>query len=350
MCSFSKATWVEIMQGTSAADVSDALTRTMSVTGSICHIVTDRLASQLKVVKHGAFIEQIQSRLYKRMGWFCEAIPVSRHNANGLVENRIKGLRKMLSLDSSHTHMSLLEFMTHTRLATTLINAIPFGYSLDAANHQDLQVISPSSFLYPLQSMNRPILSSIHLEDSDPTYFNTMRNAYEQMIDTYADAVIPYLIKKHHKFSEDVMPDQIDKDQIVVFKKRPNSNFLPGWSLGRVIKTKPSNDGVIRTVVIEYINRIKKPTGQNSGNDPEIDEAEDYEASMKDIRKRVDKNTFKVQTTRQTDEIIRLHPISPADNDMHLALKKILDDHKNQQHEPTTALGYHPLRVFKNTL
>ena len=347
ICSFSKATWVEIMQGTSAADFSDALTRTMSVTGSICHIVTDRLATQLKVIKHGAFIEQIQSRLYKRMGWFCEAIPVSRHNANGLIENRIKGLRKMLSLDGSHTRMSLLEFMTHTRLATALINAIPFGYSLDAIHHQDLQIISPSTFLYPLNSMNRPILSCIHLDNSDPTYFHTMRNAYEGMIDTYADAIIPYLMKKQHKFSEDIMQEQIGIDHIVVFKKRPNSNFLPGWSLGRIVKTKPSNDGVIRTVVIEYVNRIKKPTGQDPLDEVDQDEAEDYEASMKDMRKRVDKNTFKVQTTRQTDEIIRLYPISPEDNDIHHALQTIIDNHKNQQKESTANTNYDYLPVFK---
>ena len=331
VCSFSKATWVEVMQGTSAADFSDALTRTMCVTGSIGHIVTDRLASQITVIKHGTFIEQIQSRLYKRMGWFFEAVPVSRHNANGLVENRIKGIRKMLSLDGSHTHMSLLEFITHSRLATSLINTIPFGYSLDAVHHPDLQVISPSSFLYPLGSMNRPVLSGVHMDRSNLTYFHTMRNAYENLIDTYADSVIPYLLKKHHKFDESIVEDQIGIDDIVMFKKRPNSNFLPGWSLGRVVKIRPSKDGVVRVVVIEYVNRIKKTSEEDLRGETGHDEAEDFEAAMKDMRKRVDKNSFKTQTTRQVDEIIRLHPISPSDNDIHSALQTILDHNKTQR-------------------
>ena len=350
ICSFSKATWVEIMQGTSAADFSDALTRTMSVTGSICHIVTDRLATQLKVIKHGTFIEQIQSRLYKRMGWFFEAIPVSRHNANGLIENRIKGIRKMLSLNGSHTHMSLLEFMTHTRLATALINAVPFGYSMDATNHQDLRIISPSTFLYPLNSMNRPILSGVHLEHGDPTYFHTMRTAYEGMIDRYADAIIPYLMMKSHKFDEEISAEQIDVDHIVVFKKRPNSNFLPGWSLGRVVKTKPSNDGIIRTIVIEYVNRVKKTKDPNDPHkEVDQDEAEEYENCMKDMRKRVDKNTFKVQTTRQTDEVIRLHPISPQDNDIHHALRTIMGNQRSLNYEDNEITKYDYLPVFKAT-
>ena len=350
ICSFSKATWVEIMQGTSAADFSDALTRTMSVTGSICHIVTDRLATQLKVIKHGTFIEQIQSRLYKRMGWFFEAIPVSRHNANGLIENRIKGIRKMLSLNGSHTHMSLLEFMTHTRLATALINAVPFGYSMDATNHQDLRIISPSTFLYPLNSMNRPILSGVHLDHGDPTYFHTMRTAYEGMVDKYANAIIPYLMMKNHKFDEELSAEQVDTGNIVVFKKRPNSNFLPGWSLGRVVKTKPSNDGVIRTIVIEYVNRIKKAKDPNNPQEEvDQDEAEDYETCMKDMRKRVDKNTFKVQTTRQTDEVIRLHPISPQDNDIHHALRTILSNQRALSNEENGKTKYDHLPMFQAT-
>lgn len=179
--------------------------------------------------------------------------------------------------------------------------------------------------------MNRPILSGVHIDHSSLTYFHTMRNAYENLIDTYADSIIPYLMRKQHKFDEDMTEEQIGIDDVVVFKKRPNSNFLPGWSLGKVVKIRPSNDGVIRNVVIEYVNRIKKTSEHDIVGEEDQDEAEDFEASMKDMRKRVDKNSFKTQTTRQADEIIRLHPISPSDNDIHSALQTILNNNKEQR-------------------
>ena len=323
ICSFSRAVWTEVMQGTSAQDFSDALTRTMSVVGSISHIVTDRLATQLHVAKHGQFVEQIQLQMFQRHGWFFESIPVSRHNSNGLIENRIKGLRKMLSLEGSRTKMKLLEFITHLRLATTLINQVPFGFSFDNPNHDDFKIISPSSFLYPLNGMNRPILSFIRLENGDASYFQVMQTAYEQLLTTFSNAIVPHLMKKQNKFFEDTDPEPINTDHIVLFKKRPNNNFLPGWSLGRVREATVSKDGVTRSVVIEYVNQNKRREGQSGP----LEDDKDYETNFEGLRKRVDRNMYKVQTVRQVDELIRLHPISPRQNDIHEALKTILLEH-----------------------
>jgi hypothetical protein len=134
-------------------------------------------------------------------------------------------------------------------------------------------------------------------------------------------------MKKQHKFSENTANEQIDIDHIVIFKKRPNANFLPGWSLGRIIGTKPSNDGVTRTVTVEYVNRTKSNSKNDTNKQGDIEE-EEYEASMKGLRKKIDNDTYKTQTIRQVDEIIRIHRITPRDNDIHLAIQQILTDHQ----------------------
>ena len=85
------------MHGVSTGDFSDALTRAMTVIGSITHMVTDRSATQVKVLRDGKFIEQVKYQMYKRFGWHQECIPVSQHRWNGLVEGRIASLREMLS-------------------------------------------------------------------------------------------------------------------------------------------------------------------------------------------------------------------------------------------------------------
>ena len=330
VCAFTRAIWVEAMQGTGTPDVSDALTRTMSFTGSIGHLITDRLASQLKVAKEGAFFEQIQHRLFRRLGWFSTIIPVSRHNQNAMVENRIKAMRSMLCLENNHTGMKLLEFITLTRVATNLINAIPLGYTLkNAGNNEELKVISPSSFLFPLMSMERPILSPIMVNEQSK-YFDVMQNAYQNLLQRFSDSVIPYLMQKHHKFQEYQDSDPLAIDHIVLFKKKPGS-WAPGWNIGRVVKVYPSRDGTIRSVTIEYINR-------NVSDKEEMDTEDSYDTKgmpeHENIRNQADKNMQRIHTTRQADELIRLHPILPRENDVNDALRGILQaERRNNQYQ-----------------
>lgn len=325
VCAFTRAVWVEVMQGTSTADVSDALTRTMSHTGSIGHLITDRLASQLRVAREGVFFEQIQHQMFRRLGWFCTIVPVSRHNHNAMVENRIKAMRSMLCLENNHTGMKLLEFITLTRLATNLINAIPLGYTLKGAgNNEDLRIISPSSFLFPLMSLHRPILSPI-IVDEQTRYFEVIQTAYQGLLQRFSDSIIPYVMQKHHKFQEHVNSEALAPDHIVLFKKKPGS-WTPGWNLGRVVNVQTSKDGTTHQVTLEYINRAGSNDNDENGKGTyDTEEIAGYE----NIRGQVDRKTHRIHTTRQTDELIRLHPILPQENDINSALHQILQDLKS---------------------
>ena len=131
----------------------------------------------------------------------------------------------MLSLETNHTGMSLLEFMTHVRIAVNLINAVPIGYSLNALDCEDLKIISPSSFLFPLASMNRPILSPIQLDQSNETYFDRMQSSYNQLIETFSTAIVPYLLKKEHKMKEDIEGEPLRVGDIIMFKKKTKQHI-----------------------------------------------------------------------------------------------------------------------------
>ena len=313
VCSFTRAIWTELMLGTSAADFSDALTRTMTITGSITHMVTDRLATQLKVLREGKFVEQVKYMMYKRHGWHFEAIPVSKHRWNGMVEGRIASLREMLAFPDNKVPMTILSFQTHLRVATSLLNAVPFAYSFEGGSaYSELKTLSPSAFLYPLNSLHRPILSPITLDRGEGGYFQTIKECYQQMVEKFMDAAVPIIAKKYHKHY--MTPGQeITEDDIVLFKKRPGATFLPGWSLGRVIRTKKARDNTIRSIQVVYIHNQKS------------DQEEDpYVTGMEDKRIRVDRHLSRVETIRETDEVIKLYPVDPKENDMYQTLDKIV--------------------------
>ena len=313
VCSITRAIWTEIMYGTSAADFSDALTRAMTVLGSITHVVTDRSATQLKVLREGKFLEQIKCNMYKRLGWYFEQIPVSQHRWNGLVEGRISSLREMLAFPENKVPMTILNFLTHLRLATSLLNSVPFAHSFEGGTaNPELKILSPASFLYPLNSLHRPILSPITIDGGNDGYFDTIQAAYQQMIAKFMDAVVPIIAKKYHKYYQSP-GHELSEGDIVLFKKRPNATFLPGWCLGRVDTINKSRDQRVRSIKIVYIcNR-----SSDQDEDP-------YETSMEGKRIRLDKNLSRVETVRESDEVIKLHPIDSKEKDMYKELEKIL--------------------------
>ena len=300
VCSWTRAVQAELMTGTAASDVADALSRTMSIVGSISHIVTDQLASQLKVVKEGKFLEQVQRCLYQRVGFSSTIIPVSRHNANGSVEVRIRSLKQMLSLKDNQSELTILEFSTQVKLATNLMNSTPYAFSLKGGEqHPQLHLISPSSFLFPLQQLHRPVLSPVMLENSTQHYFTAMEKYYLSMINTYVENIVPVISAKNHNYSE-TENSTLAVDDIVLFKKRPTNNHLIGWSLGRVSEVYKSRDHVVRSVKLVYPLTIEKT----------VEEGDLLTEMMPQSRSHYDKNLFKVCTTRQVDELIKLFPLN----------------------------------------
>ena len=315
VCSITRAVWTEIMHGVSTGDFSDALTRAMTVIGSITHMVTDRSATQVKVLRDGKFIEQVKYQMYKRFGWHQECIPVSQHRWNGLVEGRIASLREMLSFPENKVPMTMLNFLTHLRLATSLLNSVPFAHSFEGGSaNPELKILSPASFLYPLNSLHRPILSPVMLDKVDAGYFGAVKEHYQTLVTRFIDAVVPIVAKKYHKYYQSP-GDELALGDIVLFKKRPNASFLPGWCLGRVNKIQRSRDRAVRSIQLEYI--LNKNSQQDQ--DP-------YENGMEGKRSRIDRNLSRVETVRETDEVIKLHPVDPQENDMYKALEEIFTE------------------------
>ena len=299
VCSWTRAMQAELMTGTSASDIADGLFRVMSIVGSIAYVTTDQLAAQLKVLREAKFLEQVQHCLYERSGFHTTVVPVSRHNFNGTVEVRIRSLRQMLALKGNKTELNLLQFSGQIRLATSLINATPYAYSFKGGEqHPQLQLISPSSFLYPLAQLHKPVLGPVLLEQGVQHYFKAMKCYYESMVTTFIENVVPIISAKNHNYKE-ASDKNLEEGDLVLFKKRPGNNLLPGWSLGRISQVKLSRDGVVRSVQLTYPLHVGKGEGET---DPLVE-------ALPQSRARYDKNLFKVHTIRQTDELIKLFPL-----------------------------------------
>ena len=117
------------------------------------------------------------------------------------------------------------------------------------------------------------------------------------MITTYIENIVPAISAKHHNYNE-VNDPNLKINDLVLFKKRPGNNLLPGWSLGRITETKVSKDGVVRSAQLIYALNTKR-----EGDSDSVTEV------MLTSRIRYDKDLYKIYTTRQVDELIKLFPL-----------------------------------------
>ena len=324
VCRFSHAVWIELCEGTSTGAVADALSRHQAIWGAIGYAVTDQLKSQLKVLSEGAFIEQIRLESWKRTGFLFEEVPVSRHAYNGFCEVRIRGIRRLIGKDSAHINtLSALEFTTIVHHVCNLINSTPLGSTLkDGATNPILHVLTPNHFLVPRRNLVRAALSPIQVDSTGQEYFNKISGIFGRMLKHYEQDILPLLLRPLRAREEE--GGEIKIDNLVLFKRKAQDNFLPGWSLGRVVKTIVGKDGQTRAVILRYTN-----VDQNSvGGGPALprddtDELHDEPGLVKGG------GTFRytvVNTHRSVDELIVLDPVNQQ-----LDMLELLMTDKRQQ-------------------
>ena len=83
------------------------------------------------------------------------------------------------------------------------------------------------------------------------------------MLKHYEEDVLPLLLRPLRGREEG---DGIVKvDNLVLFKRKAQDNFLPGWSLGRIVRTIAGKDGQVRAVILRYTNVDHKSASLPAG-------------------------------------------------------------------------------------
>ena len=304
VCRFSHAIWIELCEGASTAAIADALSRHQSIWGSIGFAVTDQLKSQLKVLAEGTFIEQIRLESWRKSGFLFEEVPVSRHAYNGFCEVRIRGVKDLIGRDSAQINsLSALQFTTILHSVCNLINATPLGSTMkDGAINPTLHVLTPNHFLVPRRNLIRVALSPLDLEGTGQDYFNKVSGIYEKILRHYEEDVLPLLLRPLKPKKAD--GGEVKTNNLVLFKRRAQDNFIPGWSLGIIKKVIVGKDGFSRAVILRYSN-----VDQRENSNPRPIDTDELIEQPGVVKGTAHFRYAVVDTHRCIDEIIILNPV-----------------------------------------
>lgn len=239
----------------------------------------------------------------------------------------MKNLNRLLgSMDLQNIPLSVINLTTLLQMIAEIINQIPLGTTLGETN-PILSILSPNRLVgrFRDKTLMRPI--SVPMDISNVLRQNEEK--WDQIRKLYSSTVIPALLKNTKWYKN--QNNEPTLDAIVCFKKRP-SNFLPDWSLGKITKLHHSSDGNVRSVTIEYTS------GVGDQEDITLEEFQEGKITRR-------------STTRDSNDIIILHPIEEKLND---DLKQVFHDLEELEKAASVpkafSSAYHPDRKETLTL
>ena len=315
VCSWSKAVHAELIEDSSAVEMSNGMTRFMCKVGMAKSFIMDKHATNLLLANEGELLVQIQTILMKRTGWSFHAVAKGNHHENGQVERRARSYREVLgSADCSRTGISFNQYQTLIDVCTCLINQVPLGTTLRNPADPCLAVVAPIDFLNSQRRGMGTLSSPIFIPKSPSEQFFAQQEHFKRMRTVFIDNVVPSLLSPQRDRASEGQT-LLNEGDLVMFAENPSS-FLPGWSLGKVQAIARSSEGVDREVIIKYCKDqcLDKSTmhGENSATEDERLFFMGVTNELKNV-----KTTFSQRTSK---EIIKLLPL---DDDFSQAVSEL---------------------------
>lgn len=177
-------------------------------------------------------------------------IPAQSPHMGGIWERSVGLVKTHLKRVMKHTKLTHRRFDHLLKQIECCVNSRPL-WAL-TPNADDIEVITPSHFFnfQPINTLPRPDLSHININKLDQYQYlyRLYSDFWKGWSKEYLDQLQPRQ-KWHEKH-----PNEIKIGHIVVISE---TNVPPSkWSLGRVMKLLPGNDGLIRTVEVKVGKNI----------------------------------------------------------------------------------------------
>ena len=254
------------------------------------HVICDRFPAQIHFVSLAEFEAKVNHHLIKIKNMRFTAIPVGNHEKSGLVESKIKIVGKLLGPLNMEGHGNLNHnsFRTVLSQIQEMINSTPLGLTMNQKD-STLQLLTPHQLAGGINK--RVPFGPAYIPRDTDSILKANQDKWEEIVRIYEKVVIPMLVKqqKWHYTKE----DDLQEGDVVMFQKKTQNNFSPGYSIARIVKLIPSLDKKPRSIEIEYL-----------GGTQEVDTAAGT-ISSKEMKR----------TTRDSHNLIVILPITNTLND-----------------------------------
>ena len=179
--------------------------------------------------------------------------PVGGHERQGLVERRIQTVQKSfndLGLKTMRIHSMGLQSMC--KIVENTLNNLPYGYtqSRSDSNQSLYKLISPNMLRHG-RNNNRAVSGPVKISADNKQMMKDVTRRTEAWFKIFKDSCIPQLVIQRKWFKSE---RDIAVGDLVFFRKTESELGDGNWIVGLIDQVIPSDDGLIRKVVVKYRN------------------------------------------------------------------------------------------------
>ena len=187
----------------------------------------------------------------------CSFSPVGAHESSGMVERSIKEVRRIFAAVFKGRRLDILGYQSAFYYIANELNSMPLCIGTKYKNLDNLDLITPSRLLHG-RNNNRAPVGTITLTSTPTRLLRQIDEVDRAWWSCWEAEWLIELIPRPDKWRTG-RPD-VDVDDIVVFLRDGHEAKIGAtpWRIGRVVAVERSNDGVLRTVVIEYRNHNER--------------------------------------------------------------------------------------------
>ena len=191
-----------------------------------------------------------KQKLFTEYGVDYIPCPVGAHYVHGKVERKIREVRKSVDIAVRNERLSVVQWETVMAQVANSINNMPIGLKNRITDLEQLDLITPNRLMLGRNNDrcgNAPLIIC-------PDYkkiIETNAKIFRAWFETWLVSYVPTLVERSKWHTSD---KPVNVGDVVLFLKS-DREFDLQYQYGIVSEIKPSKDGHIRRVVVQYQNQ-----------------------------------------------------------------------------------------------
>ena len=241
---------IKCMEDYSTSAFLQAFTRFSCEVGYPRRLLADEGSQLVKGCETVQFdFQDIQRRLFKDSNVEFDTCPVGGHNMNGLVERKIREVKKSIEKSVSNQKLSIMQWETFASRAANSINDLPLGIRDYDGDLQSLDIITPNRLKLG-RNNNRSPTGEFKLSDNSSKLIQQNQEIFDSWFELWLVSHVPGLIPNPKRFKSDI---NLKKGDVVLFTKQ-DSPIRSNYQFGIFESIEVGRDDKVRKVRVRYQN------------------------------------------------------------------------------------------------
>ena len=191
----------------------------------------------------------IKHKLHSEFGVQFQPCPVGAHNFHGKVERKIKEIKRSFEKEFSNQRLSIIQWETLAQQVVNSINNLPIGLGNKVESLENIDLVTPNRLLLG-RNNNRSPTEPLLLSQDVKKIISTNADIFRVWFKAWLVSCVPVLIEQPKWFKTST---NLQVGDVVLFLKN-EKELETQYQYGMVSKVYPGNDGLIRSVDVDYQN------------------------------------------------------------------------------------------------